>query len=626
MCGIAGIFHWAPDRQVDRTVLDRMTRAVAHRGPDDQGFFHDGPVGLGQRRLSVIDLSGGHQPMVDPETGRVIIYNGEIYNYREIRKQLQESGHRFRTNSDTEVLLKLVDVDSVEWAHVINGMFAFALWDPSRRILLVGRDRLGIKPLYYAVFDDSLLFGSEIKSLLEYPGFPREVNERVLPEYLAFRAVAGPETLHRSVLELPPGHLMRVEPGQSEPTLKRFWRESEAVQQLPVTDPSVPADRQFEQLFRQAVEYRLVSDVPVGTFNSGGVDSSLVTYFVRSLLPGELHTFSVGFEEDDHDESRWAEIVAKQLGTVHHTLRMDGRAYADGLEEAIWHHDGPLSHPHSVQILALSRLAKQYVTVVLTGEGADETFGGYPRYQIPMLSHWLGNYPSRLLGTALPVTRAFGLRRASKLLEIVATLDRSVLESARFSQIEDIRSLLTHDGMTGNRRAIMEEVFGQNLGLLEKILEYDRRTYLPPLLVRLDKMTMSAGLEARVPFLDFRLVLWSRTLPQLLKIRPWRENKILLKEYASRLFPRDMIYRRKVGFGVPLRKWFSDPRSIGRFLPLLSDKTFREWGVYSNDAVVRLVNAHTSGVRDCSDILWPLVNLEIWRRHLLDDNTREMAA
>jgi asparagine synthase (glutamine-hydrolysing) len=617
MCGIAGIVCSSVERPIAAEALRAMTRAIAHRGPDDDGFFCEAPVGLGHRRLSVIDIAGGHQPMTDASATRVAIYNGEIYNYRELKSRLEQSGARFRTNSDTEVLVETAQFEETAWVHAINGMYAFAMWDRSRKALLLGRDRLGVKPLYYAFHDGCFLFASEIKAILAYPGFPRAVNEAAIPEYLRFRSLAGAETFFKGVFMFPAGHVGWIGPSDFRLNLKRFWHEDATAFLETNGEAAKPVDAQFADLFASAVAYRLVSDVPIGTFNSGGVDSSLVTQSVRAQTSGELHTFSVGFDEASFDERRYAETVASTLGTQHHTLVMNRHEYADGLEETIWHMDEPLPHAHSVQLVKLSRLAKEFVTVVLTGEGADETFAGYPRHQIPLIARSLGRAGAALKLGLRPLAQTFGLRRVAKLAEFLDSWEASVVNGARFSADRDLATLHVAPHCPQNRLAILTEVFARRQSFLESVLEYDRRTYLPPLLVRLDKTSMAAGLEARVPFLDFRMVLWTKALAPEQKVALWRESKIMLKRLAARSFPNEMIYRRKVGFGVPVGLWLRDKKSLGRFGDLLTDATFRQRGYCDGNSVRQMCADHFAGRADHGEVLWPILNLELWWRRFI---------
>ncbi len=619
MCGIVGVVNLdgAPFR--DAELLARMTRCLTHRGPDDEGTYQAGPVGFGQRRLSILDLSpAGRQPMKSSDGRRVIVYNGEIYNYRELRPALAARGHVFRSNCDTEVLLALADPDSTEWLHALNGMFALALWDEPSRSLFLARDRLGIKPLYWCVAGGQFLFASELKALLLHPDARREVREEAVAEYLAFRTVCGAETLLRGVHAVPPGHVARLRPGSREPEIVRFWSDGPPEDGLRWVDRRLPASGQLQALLEDAVRYRLISDVPVGTYNSGGVDSTLVTAAVRRQATGALHTFSVGFEEEGCDETRWAQIVAERIGTEHHAIRISEGRYADLLPETIWFNEEPLSQAHTVPLLELSRLAKRYVTVVLTGEGADELFGGYPRYQIPLLARRLQVLPRALTRAGWRLCRALRRRRLAKLLEICDDPARALIENVRFAPWDDVARAGLRGWRDAERRAVLRQVSELDLGPLDTVLAYDRATYLPTLLHRLDRTTMASGLEARVPFLDYRLLEWSKTLPPRRRVATGQENKVILKELAARDFPRAMIYRRKMGFDVPVGTWLRNPRHLGRYLDAITDETFRGRGLFDAAGVGRLVDEHLRGDADHADALWALVNLELWRRRFVD--------
>jgi asparagine synthase (glutamine-hydrolysing) len=614
MCGISGILRLEIGASADESDIARMSDHIAHRGPDSAGYFAKGPIALGHRRLSVIDLHTGGQPITDPETGRVIVFNGEIYNYREIRKELAGRGVRFTTNSDTEVLLKLADFSNLTWLNRLNGMYGFAIWDRRLRKLLLARDRIGKKPIYYTVKSNTLYFASEVKALLSIRGVDPIFNSECLSEYLAFRHVLEPNTLFKDIFQLPSGHAMTWTVGNYSPLVEQHWSEDAFDSPQLCSSNLDTATEEFRQLFADAVSQRLVADVPLGSFNSGGVDSSLVTQQVRALSVGELHTFSVGFEEAQFDESAYADIVSKQLGTTHHRLVMSSTEYATLLPKAIYHLDEPLAHPHSVQIMALSQLAKRYVTVVLTGEGADELFAGYPRYQVPLMLDRLGGTSRALLRILTPTARRLGLRRLVKLFEVAGNPSQGIIENGRFCPLEDLVSILRHAPQYARRAALKDSIFSTNKSLLEKLLTYDRLTYMQSLLVRLDKMSMAAGLEARVPFLDYRLLLWSRQLPRQFKLQVFRENKRILKHLAAKTFPHEMIYRRKVGFGVPVAQWLRDDKALGQYLDLVPNSAFSDAVALRKSEVLRLRDAHVAGRADHSEALWGLVNLELWRR------------
>jgi len=618
MCGIAGILSLEMGRRVDEESLRAMASTLEHRGPDDHGFYVSAEVGLAHRRLSILDVEGGHQPWLDKERGRALVYNGEIYNFHEIAAEERRQGASFASTCDTEVLMHLAAGPGSEWLHRLNGMFAFAHWDGEE--LLLVRDRMGIKPLYVAIHGGFFYFASEIKALMA-AGVPARINTAVVPEFLAFRNICGTETLFDGITELPPGSLMRLRAGRPVPEAETWWKARPAPEGTYV-DPGMPVSRQFNELFASSVQYRMVADVPLGTYNSGGVDSSLISAFVRERAQGVLHTFSVGFEEEEHDESRYSRIVADKLGTEHHALVVSGREYADGVEEAVDLYDQPLFQDHTIQLMKLSRVAKEFVTVVLTGEGADELFAGYPRYQIPLLADRLGFIPGPLQAGLLVPARMLRLRRLVKLLEISSDPDRSILENARFAPLEGLRRLSLPEWVTPARRGLLAQCREVGPTALEVVLNHDRNSYMPGLLHRLDRTTMANGVEARVPFLDHRLLEWSMGVSAEHKMVVGRENKVVVKKVAAEIFPHDMIYRRKVGFGVPTGTWLRQPGGLGRFLDLLQDNTFKDRGLVDAAAAQTLVAEHLDGRADHGHLLWSLINLELWCRRLVDGGGR----
>lgn len=614
MCGIAGIYNFDLSHKVDPSLIGEMTSRMAHRGPNGHGIFIDGNVALGHRRLSVIDLEGGAQPMSDPNSGRTIVYNGEFFNYLEVREELRASGHVFRTSSDTEVLLKLANGSLDKWIPRVNGMFAFALWDARVRTLTLVRDRFGVKPLYVAVTKEGVVFASEIKALIGIGAAPGpEINQDAIGEYLAFRHVLEPRTLFRGIDELPSGHFMRIGGGGRQVEVQRYWDE------LSGTTPNNPYSgpgSEFGNRFGAAVQRRLVSDVPLGSFNSGGVDSSLVTREVRRQRPGELHTFSIGFAEQEYDESPYAAEVGDKLGTIHHAEYLPAEKYPSLLAKAIWHNDEPLCHPHSVQLMHLSGIARQFVTVVLTGEGADELFCGYPRLHIPRITRALGSFRHPLAIGLNGLTKLAGLRRLEKLAEVMGNSVPSEIDSHRFLPRKTLSELGFKSNYVGARA---QALLGMNKdqSALEFLLEFERRSYLKSLLVRLDKMTMAHGLEARTPFLDFELVLWSKQLRPSDKVGLGWQNKRLLKNEATRHFSRRLVHRRKVGFGVPLRDWF---RSQPQFRDMLADACASGSFIASVlpiELVKAMVSEHCEGGIDHTEALWSFLNLEIWAATML---------
>jgi asparagine synthase (glutamine-hydrolysing) len=620
MCGIAGLFYRDGAKPVDTALLGRMNDVMHHRGPDDAGLFVGPGVGLAHRRLSIIDIAGGHQPMHDDSRRRTIVYNGEIYNFREVRQTLEARGVPFTTSSDTEVLLKAAEFQSVDWVEQLNGMFAFALWDASARALLLGRDRMGVKPLYYALADGELIFASEIKPILLHPKMRRRVAVERIPEYIAFRTLGGTDTLFEGIQQVPAGHVLTISQADFSPKLIPYWREGQGKTIGDYVDPTLSSIDQLDALLKRAVNYRLISDVPVGSFNSGGVDSSLNSSIMRSLTDGEMHTFSVGFKEPDYDESRYARMVATRLGTSHHTLVIDEREYLDHLEETLWHLEEPVNHAHSVQLLLLSRLAKQHVTVALTGEGADEVFGGYPRLQIPLMVSAMQRVPRFVSSGVLELARAARARKAVKLLENAGDVKRSIIEGARYVPRHELTQLFSKTVTYPRREAAYERALSRQQDLVGRVLYFDQRTYLPGLLTRLDKTSMASGLECRVPFLDVNVVEWSRHLSPRQKIRLGATTKYVVKKVAERWLPAEIVHRRKVGFGTPIGRWFRNRQGLGSLLDVLTDQTFRQRGYMQPGVVERMVREHVNGTDDHHEALWGLVNLELWCRKFIDSD------
>lgn len=617
MCGIAGLI----DRRgngVSTDTLVRMQGSLTHRGPDDAGIYIHENVGLVHTRLSIIDLGTGHQPMCNEDGTVWIVFNGEIYNYKELQGHLLAKGHTLRTNCDTEVIVHLYEEYGLDCATHLNGMFAFAIWDQNARRLLLARDRMGVKPLYYAATDRHFVFGSEVKALFQSTAIQPECNEQRLPEYLVFRAVAGTETLFKGVRHLPPGHVLVLESG--EPKVSEYW----SLGRRPIVEASDEGEYldQVAHLLEDSVRLRLRSDVPLGTFCSGGIDSSLVTAVAARLRGSPLNTFSVGFEEDDYDERKYARLVSQRYRTTHHELVVGNQSFADALPEAIWLNDEPLTHPNSIPLLVLSRYAKQFVTVILTGEGADELFGGYPRYLIPLLALKYQALPAMartLVACGLLLSRN---RRAHKLRRALS-LDARELGVYNSSFVD--RSVCDALWVKG----AVEDSFSTRLGwghsagnFFPGFFRWEQQSYLVAILMRQDKMTMGAAIESRVPFLDYRLVEFSETIPHHWKLKRL-QSKYLIKRLAAAYLPHEVVYRQKSGFGVPLASWLRDARGLGRYLAVLRDTTFKQRGYFDQHLVDGMIAAHTQGSADHAEILWTMINLELWFRLFIDGASRD---
>jgi len=609
MCGIVALYSAEKGALAKHTLLS-MRDSMIHRGPDDAGMYLDDHVGLGHRRLSIIDLASGHQPMSD-ESGTVwIVFNGEIYNFLSLRDELVKRGYRFKTHSDTEVILALYVYERERFVDRLNGIFAFALWDSKKRQLYLVRDRMGVKPLYIFRGKNFLGAASEIKALLEHPQIKGEVNHQNIPEYLAFRQLSGNKTMFTGIEQVGPGKMIVI--GPTGATTITYWTLPRSKSEK--TD-STGYVEQVHHLLRKATHMQMVADVPLGTFNSGGIDSSLITAYVADARPGPLNTFSVGFHESDLDERPYAEIVATKFRTNHRSLVIDSKEYADSLPRVIWHHDEPLSHPNTVQLYLLSKLTKQFVTVVLTGEGSDELFAGYPRYRSAAALQLLGGARQWLahLARFLPDRSASRFQKAKRALQLGPL--GTVIETPRWVTDTQLDLVLESDASPIKpERFPIHPLDGD---LVASMLEQDQRNYLQAILMRLDKATMGASVEARVPFLDHRLVELAATIPSSQKLRRF-ETKYPIKQLATQLLPRKIVHRRKMGFSVPLNEWFRNPLGLGQFLDLLLEPRSLQRGYLKSQSVRKIVDEHRHGGKDYGELLWGLVNLEVWHRVMIE--------
>lgn len=592
-------------------LLVAMRDALTHRGPDDAGVFVEGPVGLAHRRLSIIDLAGGHQPMASQNGSVQVVFNGEIYNFPELRHHLESRGRKLTTSSDTETIVGLYELYGEDCVDHLRGMFAFVLWDGARRRLLAVRDRVGIKPLYVAEDGDRIAFASEVKALLRLPWVEASCNEERVAEYLTYRHVAGEETLFRNIRRVAPGEIWSATGDQVRS--RRYWLLPEPIEEDEDGTLGEWSER-IEGEFTDVVGSHMLADVPLGTFNSGGVDSSLVTAIVAGKTEQRLNTYSVGFDDPAFDERAYADLVASQFSTRHHAIVVPEQDYIDALPLVVWHHDEPLDHPHTVHLAFICRLARERVKVVLTGEGSDELFGGYPRYRLP----WLLDRAAR---RGLPLGALFGLGLARLLparsrmrMENVLGEGADLRGLTAFAPPDLVRRVLAEDARTGIRPT-MEHAAPPNL--FSSALRMDQATYLQSLLTRLDRVSMAASLEARVPFLDHGLLELAARLPSSWKIRRG-DTKFLIKHIARQYLPSRIVDRRKAGFAVPIAQWMRDG-ILRPYADLLTEPRCLNRGLLDPDAVRSVVEAHRSGTADHGELLWGLVNLELWHRVMIDD-------
>jgi asparagine synthase (glutamine-hydrolysing) len=627
MCGINGIaFSSQSGRRVDPDLLRRMRDVITHRGPDDEGIFIDANVGLGHRRLSIVDVAAGHQPMTNEDSSLYITYNGEIYNHADYRDELLSRGHRYKTHCDTETILHLYEEHGDSCVNYLRGMFAFAIWDRNKRELFIARDRLGIKPLYYVHSDDgSLYFGSEIKALLEARAVKPELNYAAFSDYLANHATSGEETLFVNVKRLMPGHTLLWRDGKIK--LKKYWDVSFAKS---AQDGRSAQDyiAEWSELFRKSVELRLMADVPLGMFLSGGIDSSAIAAVMSTLVDEPIKTFSVAFAEREANVLEYARLVARAFKTDHHEVVISPEQFFDALPQLIWHEDEPLAHPSSVALYFVSQLASRHVKVVLTGEGSDELMAGYARYYKTILNLALGERYHRMVPTSLRdlVRARIAGRTGSKLQRTFLNLSPDI-ESIYFDNFavfkrSDQDQLLTRDTIhrtggidpyAGVRRVLADT---DAESLLDRLLYADIKTYLHELLMKQDQMSMAASVESRVPFLDHKLVEFTSSLPERLKLRRWT-TKYVLRQSMKDVLPEQILTRPKMGFPVPIGAWFRGAYSQVLDEYVLSSRAM-ERGIFNVQSVRTLVNQHQRGEANHSERLWSLVNLEIWLRRFID--------
>ena len=611
MCGIAGVY--LREQACNEGTLTAMRDTLVHRGPDAAGNFVEGPVGLGHRRLSIIDLASGQQPMFTADERFVIVYNGEIYNYRELRGELEKSGAHFKTHSDTEVILQLHQRNGDRAVEQLNGIFAYALYDRHSRRLLLTRDRAGIKPLYYTRGAAGLAFGSEIKALFSSGVASARLDPARVAEYLTFRQVAGPHNLFAGVEVLPPGHTMAVTDGAAEAP-RRFWTARRTIPRF--AGSFRDAVDALDATLDKAVARQLMADVPLGTFCSGGLDSSLTTAIASKHASKAINTFSVGFHEADYDESAYARLAAESCGTTHHELRIDEREYAELLPKLIWHHDLPLNYANSVHIYAVSQLARRHVTVVLTGEGADELFGGYPRYYIPRLLKPMAQLPGFVRNGAVRLLAKAPDHRLRKLADFAGRSGDDILLYNCTGT--DPRAALAAVGSSEKSQALEFRreciAAARALGLddVSTLAQLDFQTYLVSILNRQDKMSMATSIEARVPFLDNEVIDLAASLPLEYK-QTLRHRKRVLKEVALRYLPPEIIHRRKSGFGVPLAPWFAGSGPMRTLLDEAIASSSKD-GLLDGAYLQGLAREHAARAADHSELLWGVLNLQLWRR------------
>jgi asparagine synthase (glutamine-hydrolysing) len=624
VCGIAGLIG-RPQESIEAGVVRRMCDAIVHRGPDDEGIYAKGPVGLGMRRLSIIDLSGGHQPIHNEDKTVWLVFNGEIYNFPQLRRELETRGHKFYTNTDTETIIHLYEEMGADCVKKLRGMFAIALYDERKRSLLLARDRLGKKPLHYALDQGRLFFGSEIKTILAIAPELAETDSEGLLQYFYFGYIPDPYTAFSEIRKLPPGHLLEYTSGQVE--VRQYWDVPEYGSHPPMSEEQCLEE--LEQRLEEAVRIRLISDVPLGALLSGGVDSSIVVALMARVSSSPVKTFSIGFRAEQFNEAAYARLVAQHFNTEHHELVLD-----PNLEETLAYLSGMLEEPFGDSSMLptyyVSRMAREHVTVALSGDGGDELFAGYDRYLVAMerrkfdrVPRWLGHWYREQLHDRIPpgvygknLTWNASLSRRDRYLDDVSFFPVLHREKNLFTR-EFVESAKNLPNPLLQWQAYYDRAPAHDT--LSRLLYLDMKTYLTAdILTKVDRMSMATSLEVRVPMLDHEFVGWVSALPVDWKFRAGI-RKYILKKLAERLgIPDQLLHRRKQGFQMPLVDWMRGEMK-DQFLRVLLEPRTLQRGYFKPEAVRSLFDEHARGRRNRSGLLWRMLVLELWQRNFMEN-------
>ena len=627
MCGITGFVN-NRGRSVNRETIERMNSCIVHRGPDDDGFYINETVALGMRRLSIIDVAHGRQPMFSEDKTKAIVYNGEIYNFQAIRKDLEKRGHKFYTNSDTEVIVHLYDEYGADCVNYLRGMFAFAIWDERDESLFIARDRVGKKPLLYSHQPNGdFIFGSEFTALLAHPDISREVDFEAIDAYLSFLCVPAPLTAYKQIRKLEPAHWLRWKNGEIK--TERYWS-PDFSKKIKISEED--AIEETTRILRESTKLRMISEVPLGAFLSGGVDSSTIVALMAEASAQPVKTFSIGFEEQDFSELKYAKAVADAVGAEYNEFIVKPDAM-EVLPILVEHYGEPYADPSAIPTYYVSKETRQYVTVALNGDGGDESFVGYERHVAMKfaelyrkLPNVLRNYVIEPSLTAIPAPNNFRnrfvrfqrfLRAASLPSEERYFLWLISIDPKTKDELytEDFKNLTSDSNPIDFFAKYISNSNGK--GIIDTVLLTDLMNYLPnDLLVKVDIASMANSLEARSPFLDHKLIEFAASLPENIK-QQGTETKSLLKKVAARLVPKEAVYRQKMGFGVPLPHWLSNELQEFTREVLLSEKAFNRQ-MFNPQVVKRLIDEQKDKTKDNSWKIWTLLMLELWFQRFID--------
>lgn len=632
MCGICGIVGFE-----DKVLLRRMCDVISHRGPDDSGYYSDKNIELGSRRLSIIDVKGGHQPIHNEDETIWIVFNGEIYNFLKLKELLEENGHKFYTNCDTEVIVHAYEDYGEKCVKLLKGMFAFAIWDSKKKKLLLARDRVGKKPLYYASKNSSFLFGSEIKSMLQYEKIERKVDYEALHNFLTFRYVPGPLTMFKNIKKLQPGYILTYQ--NNKIRVRKYWDVKFGV----INESENYYIKNILRLLRNSVKTRLMSEVPLGAYLSGGIDSSSVVGIMSEFMEEPVKTFTVGFGDEKFDENIYARIVSEKFGTDHHEFIVKP-SKINILPKIVWHFDEPVADPAAIPVYLISELAKKYVTVVLTGEGGDEVFAGYEQCKIiSNANRYIKYFPETLKDKIIPyILRTLpknifdsffayssslgemGISRAVKFIKYLDDVDESYLVLTSIFDEDEKKNLYSDETKIRVRdldsiKVIRPYIKSVNSNILNKILLFEIKVQLPDnLLMKADKMIMAHSIEARVPLLDQEFIEFSNTIPPDLKLRGFNE-KYIFRKAMKEIVPEIITKRNKQRFFVPIHSWFEDElKDVSENLFSEEQAVFKKYFNYHAIKNIK-INFEKSKLY-YSRQLWNILNFIIWHKIFIEDN------